>query len=159
DAFGSLGLDRRSALWQVLSLGEELPLFAALEDDEAPPPLAQMPLEDEVNADYAMIGLSLKAHPMGLVRHDLNKLQILPASALKEAPDKALVRVAGLVLVRQQPSTSKGTIFVTLEDETGIVNLVVWPRVWQRFRQVARSAVALLAQGKVERMGNVIHVM
>src|SRR5262249_14602958 len=113
----------------------------------------------EVNADYAMIGLSLKAHPMGLVRQELDKLRIVPASALKETPDKAVVRVAGLVLVRQQPSPSKRTIFVTLEDETGIVNLVVWPRIWQRFRQVARNAVALLAQGKVERMGSVIHVM
>ena len=132
DAFGSLGLPRRAALWQVLSLGEELPLFAALEDDDVAPVLAEMPLEQQVNADYETTGLSLKAHPLSLVRADLNKLQVLSASALKETPDKAIVRVAGLVLVRQQPSTSKGTIFITLEDETGSMNLVIWPRVWQR---------------------------
>jgi error-prone DNA polymerase len=118
-----------------------------------------MPLDEEVNADYQAMGLSLKAHPLGLVRNELNKLQVISASALKETPDKATVRVAGLVLVRQQPSTSKGTIFITLEDETGTVNLVVWPRTWQRFRPVARGAVALLAQGKVERNGSVIHVI
>ena len=159
DAFGSLGLQRRAALWQVLSLGEELPLFAGLEDDEAAPHLAEMPLDEEVNADYEATGLSLKAHPLGLVRHELDKLQVLPASALRDTPDKATVRVAGLVLVRQQPSTSKGTIFITLEDETGTSNLVIWPRVWQRYRQVGRAAVALLAHGKVERSGSVIHVI
>ena len=84
---------------------------------------------------------------------------MLPASALKETPDKTIVRVAGLVLVRQQPSTSKGTIFITLEDETGSMNLVIWPRVWQRFRQAARGAVALLAHGRVDRNGSVIHVI
>jgi error-prone DNA polymerase len=159
DAFGSLGLDRRSALWQVLSLGEELPLFAGLDDEEPSPPLAEMPLGEQINADYETTGLSLKAHPVSLVRSDLDRLGVLPASALKDTPDKALVRVAGLVLVRQQPSTSKGTIFMTLEDETGTVNLVVWPRVWQRFRPTVRGAVALLAQGKVERNGGVIHVI
>ena len=117
-----------------------------------------MPLDEEVNADYEATGLSLKAHPLGLVRNELDKLQVLPASALRDTPDKATVRVAGLVLVRQQPSTSKGTIFITLEDETGTSNLV-WPRVWQRYRQVGRAAVALSVQGKVERSGSVIHVI
>jgi error-prone DNA polymerase len=159
DAFGSLGLSRRAALWQVLSLGEDLPLFAALEEDDGLPPLAEMPLGEEVNADYEATGLSLKAHPVGLVRDELNKLQVISASTLKNTPDKTLVRVAGLVLVRQQPSTAKGTIFITLEDETGIINLLVWPRIWQRYRPVARGAVALLAQGKVERNGDVIHVI
>ena len=118
-----------------------------------------MPLGEQINADYEMTGLSLKAHPISLVRPDLDKLHVLSAAALKETADKTTVRVAGLVLVRQQPSTSKGTIFLTLEDETGTVNLVVWPRVWQRFRPTVRGAVALLAHGKVERSGGVIHVM
>jgi error-prone DNA polymerase len=159
DAFGSLGLGRRAALWQVLSLGEELPLFTALDDYDVSPPLAEMPLSDEVNADYQTTGLSLKAHPISLVRRDLDKLRVISAAALKEVADKATVRVAGLVLVRQQPSTSKGTIFITLEDETGTVNLVIWPRIWQRFRPVIRGAVALLAQGKVEHASSVIHVI
>jgi error-prone DNA polymerase len=125
--------------------------------DRSPP--AEMPLDQQVNADYEATGLSLKAHPLGLVRSELDKLQVLSASALRDTPDKAMVRVAGLVLVRQQPSTSKGTIFITLEDETGTSNLVIWPRVWQRYRQVGRAAVALLAQGKIERSGSVIHVI
>jgi error-prone DNA polymerase len=160
DAFSSLGLSRRAALWQVLALGEELPLFAGLEDEsEPPPPLAEMSLDKQVVADYESVGLSLKAHPIGLVRAELDRLRVITAAALAQMEDKADVRVAGLVLVRQQPSTAKGTIFMTLEDETGTVNLVVWPRLWQRYRAEVRGAVALLAEGKVERASGVIHVM
>jgi error-prone DNA polymerase len=160
DAFGSLGLSRRAALWRVLALGEELPLFATLDDDgDLIPPLADMPLDQQVRADYESTGFSLKAHPISFIRQELDRLQVVPASALAKVSDKATVRVAGLVLVRQQPSTSKGTIFMTLEDETGTVNLVIWPRVWQRYRPVARGAVALLAQGKVEHVSGVIHVI
>jgi error-prone DNA polymerase len=160
DAFTSLGLSRREALWQVLALGEELPLFAGLDDEPEPMPLLrEMSLEQHVVADYESIGLSLKAHPISLVRPELEKLGVLAAAALADLPDKATVRVAGLVLVRQQPSTSKGTIFMTLEDETGIVNLVVWPRTWQRYRALVRGAAALLVQGKLERASGVTHVM
>jgi len=160
DAFVSLGLSRREALWQVLALGEELPLFAALDDEPEPMPLLRnMSLEQHVVADYQSLGLSLKAHPISLVRPELEKLAVLPASALGELADKTTVRVAGLVLVRQQPSTSKGTIFMTLEDETGVVNLVVWPRTWQRYRALVRGAAALLVQGKLERASGVMHVI
>jgi error-prone DNA polymerase len=160
DAFGSLGLTRREALWQVLALGEELPLFAGL--DEAPEPmpfLPHMPIEQQVAADYQSVGLSLKAHPIGLIRPELAKLQVLPAADLAKADDKAIVRVAGLVLVRQQPSTSKGTIFMTLEDETGVVNLVVWPHLWKRYRALVRGATAIVAQGKLERASGVTNVI
>jgi error-prone DNA polymerase len=160
DVFTSLGLSRREALWQVLALGEELPLFAGLDDEPEPMPfLREMSLDQHVVADYESIGLSLKAHPISLVRPELEKLEVLPAAALADLPDKATVRVAGLVLVRQQPSTSKGTIFMTLEDETGVVNLVVWPRTWQRYRALVRGAAALLVQGKLERASGVTHVM
>jgi error-prone DNA polymerase len=118
-----------------------------------------MSMDEQVAADYRSIGLSLKAHPMSLVRPDLDKLQVLPASALTGADEKKPVRVAGLVLVRQQPSTSNGTIFITLEDETGIVNLVVWKKVWQRYRPLVRGATALLVQGKLQRASGVIHVI
>src|SRR5262249_15229773 len=156
DAFGSLGLTRREALWQVLALGEELPLFAGL--DEAPEPmpfLPHMPIEQQVAADYQSVGLSLEAHPIGLIPPELARLQVLPAADLARAEDKAIVRVAGLVLVRQQPSTSKGTIFMTLEDETGVVNLVVWPHLWKRYRALVRGATAIVAQGKLERASGV----
>ena len=160
DAFGSLGMSRRAALWEVMALGEELPLFAGFDlEDEATPSLATMPLDEQVVADYDSTGLSLKAHPVGLIRQELNVLKVWPASALKRMRDKAFVRVAGIVLVRQRPGTAKGTTFVTLEDETGIANLLIWPRVWERFREVARGATFLLAQGRIESADGVIHVV
>jgi error-prone DNA polymerase len=160
DAFGSLHLSRRAAFWHLLALGEELPLFAGLEEDPEPlPELAEMSLGQQVCADYQSIGLSLKAHPISLVRSDLDRLQVVAASELVKLTDKSPVRVAGLVVVRQQPATSKGTIFMTIEDETGIVNLVLWPRLWQRYRQVVHGAIALLAQGRIERSDRVIHVI
>jgi error-prone DNA polymerase len=118
-----------------------------------------MPIEQQVAADYQTVGLSLKAHPVGLIRPELDQLQVLSAADLAKADDKSIVRVAGLVLVRQQPSTSKGTIFMTLEDETGVVNLVVWPHLWKRYRAVVRGATAILAQGKLERASGVTHVI
>jgi error-prone DNA polymerase len=160
DAFGSLGLSRRTALWKVLALQEDLPLFPELDPtDDHPETLPAMSLETHVVADYDSTGLSLKAHPIGLIRDELTRLRALPAAQLADKPDKTIVRVAGLVLVRQRPATAKGTIFITLEDETGVANLVVWPRVWERYRKVARQAVALLCQGRIERAGQVIHVI
>jgi error-prone DNA polymerase len=157
DAFGSIGIDRRTALWQVLSIGEELPLFAGLEDETPPPPLPKMLIDEEVVADYTHVGLSLKAHPIGLLRGALKKLYAIPASALAELSDKHNVRVAGLVLVRQRPPTARGVVFMTLEDETGVVNLIVRPSVWERYRHT-RSAAALLVTGRVESASGVIHV-
>jgi error-prone DNA polymerase len=157
DALGSLGLSRREALWQVLASGDELPLFAGLEDEPPPPPLPSMILGEEVASDYESIGLSLKAHPLGLLRTALDALGVVRASALAGMADRTSVRVAGLVVVRQRPPTAKGVVFMTMEDETGIINVVVRPRVWERFRHT-RTAVALLATGRIERSGGVIHV-
>ena len=159
DAFGSLGLSRRTALWHVLSAGEELPLFAGLEEEHDTPALPQALMGDEVVADYDSIGLSLKAHPIGLLRRELTALEVTTSAELMNKSDKDIVRVAGLVLVRQAPVTAKGVIFVTLEDETGPVNLVVWANVWNRYRRIANSAVALLVQGRVQIASGVIHVV
>jgi error-prone DNA polymerase len=161
DAFGSLGLDRRSALWKVLATREELPLFAGLEDDDVAPVVPGLPtmsLSEQVSADYHALGLSLKAHPIGLVRADLDQLNVVSAARLPELADKDAVRVAGLVLVRQRPPTANGTVFMTLEDETGLINLIIWARTWERYRKIARQAVALVIEGKVERADRVIHV-
>jgi error-prone DNA polymerase len=157
DALRSLGLSRREALWQVLAAGDELPLFAGLEDELPPPPLPGMLIGEEVASDYESTGLSLKAHPIELLRTTLDGLGVVPASALAGMADRASVRVAGLVLVRQRPPTAKGVVFMTLEDETGVTNVVVRPRVWERCRHT-RTAVALLVTGRIERSGNVIHV-
>ncbi len=160
DALGSLGLNRRTALWKVLSLGEDLPLFIGLEEEqEMLPALEEMSLHQHVLADYETIGLSLKAHPISLVRQEMDRLEVVSAKRLLEIPDKANVRVGGLVLVRQLPSTSKGTVFMTIEDETGTVNLVLWPRIWDRFRRVIVGAAALVVDGKVERASGVQHVI
>jgi error-prone DNA polymerase len=159
DAFTGLGLDRRAALWQVLVTGGDPPLFADLADEEVVPELPSLNLQDQVVADYETTGLSLKAHPMSLLRSALPPDAILTASGLAAAVDKAEVKVAGLVLVRQQPSTAKGTVFVTLEDETGSMNIICWKRVWAQYRQVGRSAVALLVEGQVQRgPGGVVHL-
>jgi error-prone DNA polymerase len=157
DAFHSVGLGRRAALWHVLSAGEELPLFAGVEDEPPPPPLPEMLLNEEVAADYEHTGLSLKAHPIGLLRGALNALLAVPASTLAKLSDRSNVRVAGLVTARQRPPTAKGVVFMTLEDETGVINLVVRPTVWERYRHT-RSAVALLATGGVESAEGVVYV-
>jgi error-prone DNA polymerase len=163
DAFGSLDLSRRPALWQVLAQHDELPLFATVnqvDPDEAErPALPALPLDQAVLTDYATTGLSLKAHPIGLIRAELERLGVTPARGLTDLNDQARVRVAGVVLMRQRPGTAKGTVFITLEDESGIVNLVLWPRVWERTRRIARGAVALLVTGTMERANGVIHVM
>jgi error-prone DNA polymerase len=159
DAFAGLGIPRRQALWELLATADEPPLFACLRDEEEPSPaLPLMPLATQVDFDYGSLGLSLKAHPLSFVRPELDRLKIVTAQALTETPDKSIVRVAGLVLVRQQPSTAKGTVFVTLEDETGIVNLIIRPRVWQKYRRAASGASTLMASGPLQRTEEVIHV-
>jgi error-prone DNA polymerase len=163
DAFSSLELNRRNALWQALAQEKkprDMPLLDALQGDDEPlvalPPLQ---LREEVLADYRTSGLSLKAHPMQFVRQRLNGLRVLPARRLATYPADRHVRVAGIVLMRQRPSTAKGITFVTLEDETGTANLIIRQDVWQRFYRVARTATAYLAQGRLQREGGVIHVL
>jgi error-prone DNA polymerase len=152
DAFGSLGTNRRQAVWQ--SLGQErkpraMPLFEG-SDQELSAELPPMSLREEVVADYRSAGLSLRAHPISFHRRELARLGITPAAGLAELPNEARVRVAGLVLLRQRPGTAKGITFVTLEDETGTVNLVVHQHTWDRFYRVARRAPAWIAHGHVQ---------
>ena len=166
DAFGSMGLTRRQALWQVLALREDKTvrphddpsLLDRLEVDEPPPDLPGQSLRDRVVQDYETTGLTLAAHPMSLVREHLKKIGVIDAMRLKETPAGKCVQVAGLVLIRQRPSTAKGILFFTLEDETGLSNLIVRPRIYEKYRRQAYDAVALLVQGIVERQGEVIHV-
>lgn len=157
DAFRSMGLDRREALWDVLALREEPPLFAGLDVEEPPSSLPKASLAEQVISDYDVTGLSLTAHPISLVRSGLNRLRVVPAATLQRSRQGMYVRVAGLVLVRQRPSTARGILFVTLEDETGIANLIIRPKVYERFR-VQAQGFALIAEGRVQRAGTVIHV-
>ncbi len=166
DAFRSMGFHRREALWQVLALGAddtspndgEPSLLAGLEVDEPEAVLPIQSMRDRVVQDYETTGLSLTVHPMALVREQLKPIGVIDAATLKGTPKGRWVKVAGLVLIRQRPGTAKGIIFVTLEDETGMANLIVRPEVYERFRRDTFRAVALLVEGRVERQGEVIHV-
>ena len=180
DAFTSLGLDRRAALWAMRRLGRldikpvknqdaaqdsNLPLFAPhIEDGLFTEPtiaLPEMQLSEEVMDDYQTTGLSLKAHPCSFFRNDLAKLGAITSrehrsEALKQ---NAHVTVAGLVLMRQMPGTAKGVVFITLEDETGIANIIVWPQVLAENRRVVMTGEFLAIRGRLQRAGLVIHVI
>ena len=118
-----------------------------------------MPLGQEVMTDYSTTRLSLKKHPVALVRDELTKEKIISSAQLDEITHGKWVRVAGLVLIRQRPGTASGIVFETLEDETGIVNLIVKPDIYDRYRPAARHAGLLRADGYVQRSGQVVHVL
>jgi len=159
DAFRSLRLDRRSALWQSLPSREPFPLFDHVDEAETTPALPAMGPLEEVLADYGSAGLSLRQHPMAFLRPRLDELAVMPASRLPELDVDCWLKVAGVVLLRQRPSTAKGITFVTLEDETGMLNLIIRQRVWERNRRVARSASVILAHGRLQKEAGVIHVL
>jgi error-prone DNA polymerase len=162
DAFSSLGLSRRQATWGALALkDDDAPLFDSLEvqTPERPASLPVMPTGQEVMADYATAGLSLKQHPVSLVRSVLSAEKVSCAAELSGLAHGRWVKVAGLVLIRQRPGTASGIVFVTLEDETGVANLVVRPDVYDHYRAAARHAMLLQADGYLEKQGQVIHVM
>ena len=108
---------------------------------------------------YRTTGLSLQAHPISFLREDLEAMEIVPAERLKAWPNGQAVSVGGIVLVRQRPSTAKGITFVTLEDETGTINLIIRPEVWRRYRPTALGATVLVAHGNLQREGRIIHVL
>jgi error-prone DNA polymerase len=118
-----------------------------------------MPLGQEVMTDYATTTLSIKKHPLELVRDHLNALRIITAAQIAAAPDGRWVKVAGLVLIRQRPGTASGVVFETLEDETGVVNLIIRPDIFERYRPAARHAGLLQADGYVQRQGQVVLIM
>ncbi|GEO36341.1 error-prone DNA polymerase 1 [Skermanella aerolata] len=163
DAWRSLGLDRRAALWAVQALGPEpLPLFARLDGavvDEPEVALPEMALGEHVVEDYSSLSLSLKCHPLTLLRDGLGQSGILPTSRLAEVRHGTRMSVAGLVLVRQRPGSADGVVFITLEDEHGVANLIVVPPVFERFRKVILTARLIGATGRVERQDGVIHLL
>ena len=116
-------------------------------------------VQEEVVADYQTVGLSLRPHPVSFYRERLERLGAIPAEALAEAPSNRYVKVAGLIILRQRPSTGKGITFVTLEDETGVANLVLHKHIWERFHKVARHSNAWIVRGRLESKHSVIHVV
>ncbi len=160
DAFGSLGLSRRQAVWQALALDNApRPLLNGLLTDQAQVSLPNAAKGREILEDYLAVGLSLRAHPLELLRPTLRRRSVCSATELRNCRSGQYVRVAGLVLVRQRPGTAKGVTFVTLEDETGMVNLMVRPDVWERYRTAAHGATLLFAEGKLDRQADVHHVL
>ncbi|GGF12164.1 error-prone DNA polymerase 2 [Aliidongia dinghuensis] len=163
DAFRSMGLDRRAALWAIKGIEtDRLPLFAGLDGPlatEAPVVLPAMKPGEHVVADYAATSLSLKRHPVAFLRERLSARGILPTEALGRTRDGRRVTVAGLVLVRQRPGTASGTIFLTLEDETGIANIIVWPAQFERFRRIVMGGALVAVQGRLQREGIVLHLV
>ena len=131
-----------------------LPLFeiaaAREQPDENARPLPLMPLPEQVVADYQTIRLSLKGHPMEFLRPMFAQERVVPCEGVCHANDKKRVRCAGVVLVRQRPGSAKGVVFMTLEDETGIANIVVWPKVMERFRKEVMGARLILVEGYIQ---------
>jgi error-prone DNA polymerase len=129
------------------------------DDQEMLPELPGLTPQDQVVADYSTAGLSLRQHPVSFLRKRLDELRAVTSESLAFLQNDRRIKVAGLVLMRQRPSTAAGITFVTLEDETGAANLVVYPNVWQKFRPAARFAGVLLATGRLQREGDIIHVV
>ncbi|MBR1151269.1 error-prone DNA polymerase [Bradyrhizobium sp. JYMT SZCCT0428] len=156
DAFRSLGLDRRAALWAVRRLPDDVPLplfeiaVACEQPDENAKPLPDMPLPEQVVADYQTIRLSLKGHPMEFLRAKFSRERIVPCEHIAHRNDRRHVRCAGVVLVRQRPGSAKGVVFMTLEDETGIANIVVWPAVMEKYRKEVMGARLILVEGYIQ---------
>jgi error-prone DNA polymerase len=152
-------LHRRSALWQVERAAREVgPLLKEQKDPIAESPLPAMTIEERVNADFRGTGVTLGKHPMAYRREELNKLGVKCAVDLREIPNGRWVRVAGWVIVRQRPGTAKGFMFLSMEDETGIANIIVTPDIFDRNRLVLVDQPLLLIDGPLQNQDNVIHV-
>ncbi len=165
DAFRSIGIDRRQALWQVkaLSNAPALPLFqwTATQADgvEADVQLPEMALSEHVVNDYQTLRLSLKAHPMSFLREDFRSARVIACNEVRGLKDGARIAVAGVVLVRQRPGSAKGVVFMTIEDETGVANAVVWPKMLERYRKTVMTARLILIEGRVQRHEDIIHIV
>ncbi|PZQ59051.1 MAG: error-prone DNA polymerase [Phenylobacterium zucineum] len=165
DAFRSLGLTRREALWAVKGLAGEqgaarsAPLLLRQSLKEAQVELPFMTASQGVAEDYRTTSLSLKAHPIDFFRDDLAAMGAVPCAALKTARNGRRLSVGGLVLVRQRPGTAKGVVFVTIEDETGIANLVVWRDAFEANRRLVMAGAFIVVHGQVQKEGEVVHVV
>ena len=163
DAFQTLGLDRRQALWAIRGLSDtRLPLFDTIPAEPAPEPQVQltpMTAGRQVVEDYRSVGLSLRRHPVSFLRQDLAARRIVRCADLPTIRDGRHVEVAGIILVRQRPGSARGVLFVTIEDETGHANLILWPSVFEAQRSLVLTASMIACRGKLQKEGEVIHVI
>jgi error-prone DNA polymerase len=164
DGFRSFGMDRREALWAVRRLPDQhtLPLFEAQRIKELPAehtaPLPEMPLSEHVLADYQTLRLSLKGYPMQFLRELFAAEKVKSCAELEATDDGKRARCAGVILVRQMPGDA-GVVFITLSDETGITNVVVWPKLVEQFRREIMGARLLLVEGRVQKSEGVVHLV
>ncbi len=126
---------------------------------EATVQLPEMALGEHVVNDYQTLRLSLKAHPMSFLRAEFTAARIVDCNSVRAMKDGAYVRVAGIVLVRQRPGSAKGVVFMTIEDESGVANAVVWPKMLERYRKVVMTARLILIEGRIQRHGDIIHIV
>jgi len=163
DAFRSLNLDRRAALWEVPALSDKpIGLFTGQPSESAKEAQISLPFmtaAEHVVQDYAATGLSVKAHPVSFLRQQLNMLQVTPTAELPNLKNGDKIKVAGLVTVRQRPGTAKGILFITIEDETGFANLVAWEKIFDKYRKDIVQARLLMVEGVLQIEGKVIHVI
>ncbi len=162
DAFRSIGLDRRQALWELSAKDHPIALFSgnsSMSVTEKNISLPVMSLPEHVVHDYASVSLSLKAHPVSFIREKLQLLHIISTNDLLNKADGDMIRVAGLVLVKQRPGTASGVCFMTIEDETGVANLVVFQAIFEKFQKAVLQSRLIMAEGRLQREGEVIHVI
>ena len=163
DSFRSIGLDRRHALWEVSALRDHpTGVFTGTPSQSASEGAVQLPAmtdSEHVIHDYASTSLSLKAHPVSFLRHQLNQLKVTPTSELSSMKNGQTVKVCGLITVRQRPGTAKGVLFITIEDESGFANLVVWANTFEKYRKIILQSNLLMVEGKLQIAGEVIHVV
>ena len=160
DAFQSLGLNRRQALWAIRGLGESpLPLLEAIERREEPVALVPLTAGREVVEDYRATQLTLRQHPLFFLRDELARRRIVRCADLGGIKDGRKVEVAGIILVRQKPGSAKGVLFITIEDETGVANIILWPDRFEAQRTVVMSSAMISVKGTVQREAEVIHVI
>jgi error-prone DNA polymerase len=160
DAFHALGLDRRQALWAIKGLGEApLPLLAFAERREEPVVLTPLTAGREVVEDYRATQLTLRQHPLFFLRAELDRRRMVTCAELARTKDGRRVELAGIILVRQKPGSAKGVLFITIEDETGVANIILWPDRFEAHRTVVMSSAMIGVVGRVQREGEVIHVI
>jgi error-prone DNA polymerase len=167
NGFACFGYERRSALWEVASLPHDFGSLPLLDEihlksgtKEAPPRLRKMSKGEELQADFTALGASTDSHPLAVVRSLLQDAKLPDAKTLNtKIQSGSSVMIGGMVIARQRPGSAKGMLFMTIEDETGLANLVVTPPIFSRYRQVARRELFILARGKVERQGQVVNLI